>query len=87
VGAQRGYLILENQRKLLIEAESAIDSERVTVLQSIPLENSQVISEAIVNYVARTFESVVLSDATAEGNFTKILIFNNINQNRFSAFL
>ena len=93
VGAQRGYLILENQRKLLIEAESAIDSERVTVLQSIPLENSQVISEAIVNYVARTFESVVLSDATAEGNFTKdsyiqqhqpksILCFPLINQGK-----
>jgi len=93
VGAQRGYLILENQRKLLIEAESAIDSERVTVLQSIPIENSQVISEAIVNYVARTFESVVLSDATAEGNFTKdsyiqqhqpksILCFPLINQGK-----
>jgi predicted ATPase/serine phosphatase RsbU (regulator of sigma subunit)/tRNA A-37 threonylcarbamoyl transferase component Bud32 len=92
-GAQRGYLILEDRGKLLIEAEGAIDSERVTVLQSIPLENSRDISEAIVNYVDRTFESVVLSDATVEGNFTQdsyiqhhqpksVLCFPLINQGK-----
>jgi len=39
-------------------------------LQSIPVTKSQLISESIVNYVARTNESVVLNDATKEGNFT-----------------
>jgi serine phosphatase RsbU (regulator of sigma subunit) len=63
------------------------------VLQSIPLENSRDISEAIVNYVDRTFESVVLSDATVEGNFTQdsyiqqhqpksVLCFPLINQGK-----
>ncbi|MEG4911987.1 AAA family ATPase [Microcoleus sp. B7-D4] len=69
-GAQRGYLILLTQEKLLIEAEGAINSQQVTVLQSIPVEDCQELSSAIVNYVARTQESVVLDDAVREGQFT-----------------
>ncbi|WP_445252048.1 MULTISPECIES: AAA family ATPase [unclassified Microcoleus] len=70
VGAHKGYLILETQGKLLIEAEGAINDERITVLQSEPIENCQEVSEAIINYVARTQENLVLNDATREGNFT-----------------
>src|SRR4029079_10896849 len=62
-GAQRGYLILSSQGQLLIEAEGTINSQQVTVLQSIPVETCQELSSAIVNYVARTQESVVLDDA------------------------
>ncbi|MEG4029244.1 MULTISPECIES: adenylate/guanylate cyclase domain-containing protein, partial [unclassified Microcoleus] len=69
-GAQRGYLILSSQEKLLIEADGTINSELVTVLQSIPVEDCQELSSAIVNYVARTQESVVLDDAVREGQFT-----------------
>ncbi|MEG4146679.1 AAA family ATPase [Microcoleus sp. Pol12B5] len=69
-GAQRGYLILSSQEKLLIEAEGTINSQQVTVLQSIPVEDCQELSSAIVNYVARTQESVVLDDAGREGQFT-----------------
>ncbi|MEG4015273.1 MULTISPECIES: AAA family ATPase [unclassified Microcoleus] len=69
-GAQRGYLILSSQGTLLIEAEGTINSEQVTVLQSIPVENCQELSSAIVNYVARTQESVVLDDAFRKGQFT-----------------
>jgi predicted ATPase/class 3 adenylate cyclase/GAF domain-containing protein/tRNA A-37 threonylcarbamoyl transferase component Bud32 len=69
-GAQRGYLILSSQGQLLIEAEGTINSQQVTVLQSIPVETCQELSSAIVNYVARTQESVVLDDAVQEGQFT-----------------
>ncbi len=69
-GAQKGYLILMNQGKLLIEAAGLIDSDQITVLQSLPLENHPNISQSIVNYVARTQESVVLDNATQEGKFT-----------------
>ncbi len=78
-GSQRGYLILSSQGKLLIEAVSeashdsgigTINSEQVTVLQSISVETCQELSTAIVNYVARTQESVVLDDAVREGQFT-----------------
>ncbi|MCT7957552.1 AAA family ATPase [Laspinema palackyanum] len=69
-GAQRGYLILSIQGQLLIEAEGEIEDNRITVLQSIPISTSQTLSESIVNYVARTQETVVLNDATRSGNFT-----------------
>jgi len=69
-GAERGYLILSSQGKLLIEAEGKIDDNPVTVLQSIEVENCQELSSAIVNYVARTQESVVLDDAVRSGQFT-----------------
>ena len=70
VGAQKGYLILETQGKLLIEAEGVMNDERITVLQSEPVQNCQEIAENIINYVARTKGNVVLNDATHEGNFT-----------------
>ncbi|MEG4129315.1 AAA family ATPase [Microcoleus sp. Pol1B3] len=69
-GAQRGYLILPTQGKLLIEAAGTINSQQVTVLQSIPVEHCQELSEAIVNYVSRTQESVVLDEAFRKGQFT-----------------
>jgi serine phosphatase RsbU (regulator of sigma subunit) len=45
-----------------------IDSDNVAVLQSIPIENR--LPTSIINYVARTCESIVLNEATREGNFT-----------------
>lgn len=75
-GAQKGFLILEQAGKLLIEAEG-MNEDSITVLQSIPIEpleahsSTPLLSSAIINYVARTKESVVLNDATHEGQFTK----------------
>lgn len=69
-GAQRGYLIVQRQGQLWIEAEGTIESERVTILHSISIANCQTISESVVNYVARTQKSVVLNNATQEGQFT-----------------
>ncbi|AFZ19629.1 hybrid sensor histidine kinase/response regulator [Allocoleopsis franciscana] len=69
-GAQCGYLILETEEKLRIEASGSVNSDNITVLQSIPIESDRRVSQTIINYVARTCESVVLNDATHEGNFT-----------------
>jgi PAS domain S-box-containing protein len=76
-GAQKGFLILERAGKLLIEAEGAVEKEqvKVTVLQSISIDSVEsdkstlLLSQAIVNYVARTQESVVLNDAMGESQF------------------
>ncbi len=68
-GAQRGCLILSNQGKLMIEAEGSI-IQPVILWRSTPITNTQILSEAIVNYVARTQESLVLNDATQTGKFT-----------------
>lgn len=76
-GAQKGFLILEKEGNWVIEAEGAVDSDDVTVLQSIPVDSvdnsSQVpiLSAAIINYVVRTQENVVLNNAAREGQFTR----------------
>ncbi|HSR33689.1 MAG TPA: ATP-binding protein [Anaerolineae bacterium] len=74
-GAQTGYLILESQgqpegdaRQWVIEAEGVVDKADVTVLQSIPTAE-KALPMSIVNYVARTRETVVLDDAAGEGPF------------------
>ncbi|MEG4321086.1 MULTISPECIES: AAA family ATPase [unclassified Microcoleus] len=74
-GAQKGFLILEIKGKLLIEAEGYVDRDGVTVLQSIPVKSAWelgdklLISHILVNYVARTRESIVLSDAANDPKF------------------
>jgi len=74
-GAQSGFLILENNGELLIEAEAWADGE-TTVLQAMPIEfvypdgQMPLLSSAIINYVMRTEESVVLNDALNQGNYT-----------------
>jgi class 3 adenylate cyclase/GAF domain-containing protein len=71
-GAQKGFLILESKGKLLIEVKGSVDWDNVAVLQSIPVEAkaSTYLPVTLINYVARTKESVVLNDATREGKFT-----------------
>jgi PAS domain S-box-containing protein len=70
-GAQTGYLILENAGEWAIEAACELDDgEKVCatrVLQSIPIANR--LPESIIHYAIRTHESVLLNDATREGNF------------------
>jgi diguanylate cyclase (GGDEF)-like protein len=73
-GAQRGYLILERQGQLLIEASGSVDSEDISVLKSIPLDNRVImlgLPTTIINYVARTRENVVLDDARKEEKFNR----------------
>ncbi|MEH2408350.1 hybrid sensor histidine kinase/response regulator [Nostoc sp.] len=69
-GAQTGYLILEKSGELLIEASGGVDKNDITVLQGIPVSTSQQLPISLINYVARTRENVVLSDATCKGTFT-----------------
>ncbi|WP_413167608.1 AAA family ATPase [Capilliphycus salinus ALCB114379] len=78
VGAQLGYLILEERGKLLIEAECLSENEEVTVLQSIPVESCQKLPQSIVSYVARTQDKVVLNHASSEGQFTNDLYIKTI---------
>ncbi|MEE9398001.1 MAG: ATP-binding protein [Methylococcales bacterium] len=75
-GAENGFLLLPGRDCWCIEAEGALNQAEVRVLQSIPLETASgqhkipQISEAIVNYVIRTRESLVLNDAVHEGRFS-----------------
>jgi PAS domain S-box-containing protein len=76
-GAQKGFLLLEKDNKWAIEAEGALDSDDVNTLQSISVDfvdestHFPLLSSAIINYVARTQESVILNDAAHEGQFVR----------------
>ncbi|MGB1015514.1 MAG: adenylate/guanylate cyclase domain-containing protein, partial [Nannocystaceae bacterium] len=69
-GARRGFLILADEERLLIEAEGSVDPESIEVLQSAPVERSALLPASIVKYVARTCSDVVLDDAANKGDFS-----------------
>ncbi len=66
-GAQRGYLCLESDGRLTVEASE--DAGESRVLQSIPVEECEGLSPAIVNYVSRSGIPLILANASREGAF------------------
>ena len=66
-GAERGLLILNKEDEWVIEAEGAFNVNEISVLQSLPIEGH--LSTAIINYVVRTHEPVVLANAMREQNY------------------
>lgn len=69
-GAQKAYLILETEGQLLIEASTKSELNKIiTVLQSSSIDNH--LPSSIINYVARTKETVVKYDAAHQGKFTR----------------
>ena len=69
-GAQRGYLLLESEDKLTIEASEDVDKSEILVMQSIPLQECDCLCQAIVNYVRHSGKDVILGNAVQEGPFT-----------------
>lgn len=102
-GAEKGVLILEKQGNWFIEAEGNINESETKLLQSIPIETEEkqttsLLSSAIVNYVTRMKENVILDNACQKGNFTNdpyvlatqaksILCTPLINQGKLSGIL
>ncbi len=68
-GAQRGALMLERDGPLSIAAQRTVEAENQAESPE-PLSGDALLSSAIVQYVVRTGESVLLNDAAAEGLFT-----------------
>ncbi|MDJ0840501.1 MAG: AAA family ATPase [Acidobacteriota bacterium] len=67
-GAQKGFLILEQENQMIIHASLSVDDNKVD-LAPVPLDSNSGLSRAIVRYVIRTGENVVLKDAAREGLF------------------
>ncbi|QCP52843.1 PAS domain S-box protein [Trinickia violacea] len=68
-GAQRGLLVLPRDAGLWIEAQADTDGGSVTVaLRETPIAAAE-LPESILQYCARTQESVILDDASARGAF------------------
>ena len=69
-GAQRGLLVLPRDAGLWIEAQADTDGTSVTVaLRESPVAAAE-LPESILQYCARTQESVVLDDASTRGEFS-----------------
>jgi signal transduction histidine kinase len=67
-GAQRAFLLLEQDGHLWVEAESGPGFFRVRGAASV--EDRQDLAQSVIHYVLRTRESVVLADAAQEGLFS-----------------
>ncbi len=69
-GAERAVLILNKDNRYVIEAMGRIGNAEVKKLNSVLLDNSNLVPETIIHYAARTNKSVVLNNAYMEGSFT-----------------
>ena len=67
--AKKGILILQSNNEWIIEAEMNPDSSSGVQMYSEPVTTSINLSLAIVNYVTRTHETIVLSDASNDIRF------------------
>lgn len=77
-GAQRGLLIEEKNGNAFIQAEGAVDELEVKVFPSSHVELNQRFSPAIVNYVKRTRENLVIADAENDSRFANdVYVANN----------
>lgn len=70
-GAQKGFMLLENNGDLMVEAEGMIENEDITVLKSVPLQDHDGLCSSIVHYVARSGKALILKNASEEGDFTR----------------
>ncbi|HIK15566.1 MAG TPA: response regulator [Leptolyngbyaceae cyanobacterium M33_DOE_097] len=79
-GAEQGFLLLEKNGQLLIEASGKVGIDKISVQQSIPVQGvgdravpdssvRHLLPISVINYVARTRESLVLNDASTETIF------------------
>ncbi|MGL4368948.1 MAG: GAF domain-containing protein, partial [Spirochaetota bacterium] len=69
-GAQKGMLVLESGQELKIEARYSAESGELSVLESVPVKEGKELSAAVVNYVSRTKESLILNDAAEDERFS-----------------
>src|SRR5262249_28775597 len=69
-GARRGFLILEREGVLRVEAMSSVDPDIVKVGLGISLDESSDLPITVVQYVARTCTPLVLADAFSDARFT-----------------
>ncbi|OPY61336.1 MAG: putative sensor histidine kinase pdtaS [Pelotomaculum sp. PtaU1.Bin065] len=68
-GAQHGYLLIAEEGNLFIRAASHISEKQAVQTFNQKLEDAEDICKAIVRYVYRTGEKLILNDASNEGMF------------------
>ncbi|MCK4785265.1 MAG: GAF domain-containing protein, partial [Desulfobacteraceae bacterium] len=68
-GAQHGYLLTEEDGSLIVRAESHITEKDVVRTVKYDIEDATDVCKAIIRYVHRTKERVLLNNASEEGEF------------------
>jgi signal transduction histidine kinase len=68
-GAGRGFLLVEQNGSLSIEASWDSSTNQASLFESVLSEDSEMLSPSIVNYVSRTKQDVIFENATDEGKF------------------
>ena len=97
-GAQRGCFLREEEGRLVVAAEGDVDSGEIRVLQPTPPEPVKSLSMAVVHYVQKTGEAVVVGNAGSDGRFSgdpyiravcpkSILCVPVVNQGKFGGLL
>lgn len=71
-GAQHGYLLIKEHNELVVAVEHHIGRKPILQAQRVSLSNARGVCPAIIHYVFRTQEKVVLRDASAEGDFSHL---------------
>ncbi|MBL9102248.1 MAG: AAA family ATPase [Myxococcales bacterium] len=69
-GARRGVLLLDQDGRLCVVAESSADTGPFTLASPLPLKESQSLPASVIHFVAHTNDSVILEDAVHVGPFT-----------------
>ncbi len=70
-GAQEGCLIMKKDGELIVRAHITAGMDSAILLEKLTAECGDLLSQAIVQYVVRTQEAVVLSNAAVEGMFSR----------------
>jgi predicted ATPase/class 3 adenylate cyclase len=69
-GAERMVLLLQQDDRLVVQAECVTGSEDVNILPKVDIADYEYLSKSVVNFVARTLEPVILDEATVQGDYT-----------------
>lgn len=68
-GAERGSLLLERDGDAWVQAEGTVEAVDVRVAGGTPLAKAERVPQRLVNYVRRSGESVVLTDARSDERY------------------
>jgi predicted ATPase/serine phosphatase RsbU (regulator of sigma subunit) len=70
-GAQKGILVLNHDGRLEVEALITVDPNRIRLAIREPVDQSTELPASVVQYVARSKETLVFADAAAEARFAR----------------
>jgi len=70
-GAQKGILVLDHGGELKVEALITVDPNQIRLGIREPVDDSTELPASVVQYVARSKETLVFADATAEPRFAR----------------